>query len=73
MSPEGPMELTSEFARVLVEQRDSRYGPRLLVKDLVGGREVYLDPLELETLAWIRPGDLDYLADPSHSRWAHVE
>ena len=73
MPPEAQIELDSEFARVIVERSDSRCGPRLRIRDIVGGREVFLDPLQLETLAWTRPKDLDYLVDPSHSRWARAE
>jgi hypothetical protein len=63
-------QLRSEFAWVRVTRSDSQCGPQLLVEDLVGGRSIYLDPLELETLAWSSHRDLDYLLDPSRSRWA---
>ena len=40
----------NEFATVEVVRDDSANGERLLIRDLVTGREVYLDPLELEAL-----------------------
>ena len=63
------MELKSEFARVRVELDTSGNGPRLLVQDLKTGKAIYLDPLELETLAWMRHEDLAAFLDPGHRRW----
>jgi hypothetical protein len=63
------MELKSEFARVRVELDTSGNGPRLLVQDLKTSKTLYLDPLELETLAWMRHEDLAQFLDPAHHRW----
>ena len=42
--------LKNEFATVEVTRDDTANGSRLLIKDLQSGRQVYLDPLELEAL-----------------------
>ena len=42
--------LKNEFATVEVTRDDTANGSRLLIKDLQTGRQVYLDPLELEAL-----------------------
>jgi hypothetical protein len=63
------MELKSEFAHVRVELDESGNGPRLLVQDLKTARTLYLDPLELETLAWMCHEDLAPFLDPAHRRW----
>jgi len=60
------MELKSEFADVKVEVDHSANGPRLMIQDLKSGMTNYLDPLELECLAWARHEDLTLLLDPSH-------
>ena len=62
------MELVSEFARVRVERDDSGNGPRLMILDLRTGMTVYLDPLELETLAWMRHEDFTRFLDPAFRR-----
>ena len=66
------MRLISEFAVVEIERDDSGNGPRLLIRDARTGQCIYLDPLELATLAWARHEDLLPLMDPSrfdrHSR-----
>ena len=58
------MELESEFGHVQVELDNSANGSRLMIKDLKSGQTIYLDPLELEGLAWARHGDLAALLDP---------
>ena len=58
------MELESEFGHVQVEKDESGNGIRLMIKDLKSGVSIYLDPLELEGLAWARHGDLAPLLDP---------
>lgn len=58
------MELESEFGHVLVEKDTSGNGVRLMIKDLKSGQTIFLDPLELEGLAWARHGDLAVLLDP---------
>ena len=42
--------LRNEFASVEIIKDDSANGPRLLVRDLEDGSEIYLDPLEVESL-----------------------
>jgi hypothetical protein len=49
----APIELSSEFASVEVSIDDDGNGPRLKVVDLKTGQVGFLDPLELETLAWL--------------------
>ena len=44
------MILMNEFAAVEVEMDESANGPRLRITDLRQGFEIYLDPLELESL-----------------------
>ena len=44
-------------------------GPRLRIEDLRTGQVGFLDPLELETLAWLPEGGLHKLLDPSFMRW----
>jgi hypothetical protein len=63
------VELKSEFAVVEVELDVSANGPRLKILDKRTGRTTYLDPLELESLAWARHQDLAPLVDPSLGRW----
>jgi len=58
------MRLTSEFAAVEVEHDDRGNGPRLMIRDLQTGKEIYLDPLELAALAWTRHETLYPLLDP---------
>lgn len=62
-------ELGSEFASVEVEIDRSGNGPRLRITDLRTGHVGFLDPLELETLAWLPEGGLHKLLDPSLLRW----
>jgi hypothetical protein len=45
-----PLVVGNEFARVSVALDRTANGPRLLVRDLETGREIRLDPLELEGL-----------------------
>lgn len=52
------MQLTSEFASVEIALDVSGNGPRLKITDLRSGQIGYLDPLELETLAWMGKDDL---------------
>ncbi|MCW3012300.1 MAG: hypothetical protein JWO90_2704 [Solirubrobacterales bacterium] len=63
------MELASEFAAVDVRLDEDGNGPRLRIEDLRTGQVGYLDPLELETLAWLPEGGLHKVLDPSHHRW----
>ena len=63
------MELRSEFASVEVTLDHDGNGPRLKIVDLKTGQVGFLDPLELETLAWLPEGGLHKLLDPSLLRW----
>jgi len=63
------LELTSEFGSVSVSVDCAGNGPRLRVEDLKTGQVGYLDPLELETLAWLPDGALHAFLDPSFHRW----
>jgi hypothetical protein len=58
------MRLTSEFAAVEVDRDENGNGPRLLIRDLHTGQEIYLDPLELAALATSRHEELLPLLDP---------
>lgn len=66
-------EITSEFASVALSIARDANGPRLRVEDLKTGHVGYLDPLELETLAWLPEGGLDKALDPSHHRWREAD
>lgn len=63
------IELQSEFGSVRVSLDEQGNGPRLRVEDLKTGHVGFLDPLELETLAWLPEGALHGLLDPSLHRW----
>jgi len=67
------LELRNEFAAVYVEQDRSGNGPRLKIRDAHTGKTVFLDPLELEGLAWSRHEDLAALVNPSLGRWSDGE
>ncbi len=58
------MRLASEFAAVEIARDDRGNGPRLMIRDLQTGQEIYLDPLELAALAWARHEELLPLLDP---------
>jgi hypothetical protein len=58
------MRLISEFAAVEIARDDRGNGPRLMIRDLHTGQEIYLDPLELAALAWTRHEELLPLLDP---------
>ena len=51
------LRLVSEFAAVEVGRDDRGNGPRLMIRDTQSGRCVFLDPLELAALAWMRHED----------------
>lgn len=46
------MELSNEFASVTVELVQTRNGERLRISSPRLGREILLDPVELESLTW---------------------
>jgi len=64
-----PMRMKSEFAHVCVQLDQSANGVRLMIKDIRTGKTVYLDPLELESLAWCQHEDLVQLLNPTLTRW----
>ena len=59
------MTLNSEFASVEIDRDDSGNGPRLLIRDTRSGKTIFLDPLELASLAWIRHEELLPFLDPA--------
>ncbi|MFJ7729101.1 hypothetical protein ACIQXV_23595 [Neobacillus sp. NPDC097160] len=61
--------LKNEFAHVSVKVDLSSNGIRLMIKDIRTQRVIYLDPLELEALAWCDHKDLHPILDPSISHW----
>ncbi len=63
------MLMKSEFAAVFVEVQNAGHGPRLMIKDARTDQAIYLDPLELESLAWRKHSDLRSFLDPSRGRW----
>ena len=66
------MILANEFAQVEVMLDEAGNGPRLRVVDLKTGKSGYLDPLELESLAWATKDELVPLMDPAASRWRSI-
>jgi hypothetical protein len=65
----GGAELTSEFASVMVSVDRTANGPRLRIENRRSGHAVYLDPLELASLTWLRHRDLGPFLDPSQVGW----
>jgi hypothetical protein len=47
-----PIELNNEFARIRLEVDNQGNGPRLKITSVLLGREIYLDPIQLESLTW---------------------
>jgi hypothetical protein len=60
------MRLINEFAGVEIDHDNQGNGPRLMIRDLQTGQEIYLDPLELAALACSRHEELLPLLDPEH-------
>jgi len=58
------MRLVNEFGAVEIARDNRGNGPRLMIRDLQSGQEIYLDPLELVALAWTRHEELLPLLDP---------
>ncbi len=58
------MIIENEFARVKVDLDTDGNGPRLRVEDTSTGIHIYLDPLELQSLAWATHKDLAVFARP---------
>ena len=65
--------LKSEFAYVCVALDKSANGVRLKIEDLRTGVCSYLDPLELESLAWCEHRHLCQILNPSNVRWMDDE
>lgn len=59
--------LENEFGRVRIRLDTAANSPRVEVTDLATGRWIFLDPMELATLAWCSHRDFVALVDPS--RW----
>jgi hypothetical protein len=59
-----PIQLSSEFAAVEIDRDDRGNGPRLKICDLRSGQCVFLDPLELASLALTRHDELASFLDP---------
>jgi hypothetical protein len=59
------MLLSNEFATVDVEIDNQAKGPRLKIEDPSVGLAIYLDPLELQALAWARHEDLAQFTEPA--------
>jgi hypothetical protein len=57
--------LSSEFASVEIALDDRGNGPRLMIRDARNGQCVFLDPLELSALAWVRHEELLPFLDPA--------
>jgi hypothetical protein len=55
----------NEFAMVEVARYETESGARLRITDLATGAEVYLDPVELESLTRWKHDDFAPLVDPS--------
>lgn len=58
------MLLVSEFASVEIERDEQGNGPRLMIRDTRSGQCIFLDPLELASLAWARHEELMPFLDP---------
>lgn len=61
--------LKNEFAQVSVKVDSSSKGARLMITDIRTKKVIFLDPLELESLAWCTHEDLHPILDPSQTRW----
>jgi hypothetical protein len=57
--------LANEFASVTVGIDHEANGPRLRIRDPSSGREICLDPLELQALAWARHESLAEMLRPA--------
>jgi hypothetical protein len=62
--------LKSEFSAVQVRNDHEANGPRLEIRDMRTGSVIYLDPLELESLVYIRHEELTRFLDPGLTRWS---
>lgn len=68
----GWVVVENEFATVHVAVDRSANGPTLVIVDPASGREIALDPLELQALAWARHEHLtDLLAPAFKEQYLH--
>ena len=58
------MRLENEYAAVEVEVDNQANGPRLKIVDMSTSKTIYLDPLELQSLAWATHKDMFIFARP---------
>lgn len=72
MDKSAKVVLAGEFAQVAVSVDHAGNGPRLRIEDLRTGHVGFLDPLELECLAWATKDELAPLLDPAATRWKAV-
>ena len=56
--------IANEFASVRLQVDRRGKGPRLMIEDSSSGVAIYLDPLELQALAWATHKDLTVFAAP---------
>ncbi len=59
------MHLVNEFGAVEIDVDRRANGPRLPVRHMQTGREVFLDPMELVALTRLRHDDLKPFIDPA--------
>ncbi|HLF79399.1 MAG TPA: hypothetical protein VJB57_18095 [Dehalococcoidia bacterium] len=59
-----PVTITNEFASVRIGVDRRGKGPRLMIEDASSGVAIYLDPLELQSLAWATHKDFAVFAAP---------
>src|SRR6266508_3079803 len=59
-----PVTIANEFASVRVQVDRPGNGPRLKIEDASSGVAIYLDALELQSLAWATHKDLVPFAAP---------
>ena len=58
------MRIANEFAAVDIQVDNEGKGPRLRIEDLSTGVHIYLDPIELQALAWATHKDMAMFARP---------
>ena len=72
MDKSAKVVFAGEYAQVAVSVDHAGNGPRLRIEDLRTGHVGFLDPLELECLAWATKDELAPLLDPAATRWKSV-
>lgn len=65
------LQLSSEFAAVLVEVDHHANGPRLRIENRQNQRVIFLDPLEVASLTWLNHDRLGPFLDPSQTGWGN--